>query len=734
MDPTYAEGMRRPRLWGATTLAYVLSALAVIVLTGVMVLLGSAIGVEAYALVYVLLVGLLAWRYGRGPALIAAILAVVFAGLAFVSPPFDPRTARDVVQLLMLLVASLAVIQVIHLERASRTDLEAREASLGTRLRLLEEVSRRIVQNLNADEIVRTVAEQTPRVIDYNHFRFYRYDEVDDQLILAKSVARGAPYDRFNFDNLAIPMGTGITGIAARTRTTILVPDASRDQRMFYPPGTERLVESVLAVPIVAGERLFGVLSLARLGPGSLTAEDRSLVETISAQTALALANAEQYTAAEDTIAALSAIEALEAPGGDGASGDLHQRIVTTLIALARADAGGPRLLDGRDHRYHLVGSGPAASGVRPPREEPLEEGEARWLSESRAPYHVLNPQTDPRLPRWAREGAAAAGVQSSVFLPLRSQNDLLGWVVLHWKRTVHLEPEALRRLKLVAAQAAITLQSAQTIQEERSRAGALAQLERMRREFMQIASHELRTPLSVIRGYASLLGDGSLGPVTTQAERALGILSEKATEMGAQVERMLFLARLEDSQATYAIDEIDLVSLVEEAIDRVRPQVDLRAGTIEAALPAGQVPMRGDAERLGMALDNLLENAAKFTIDPPHIAVRFTTSDGDAEIVIQDNGIGIPQQAIPRLFEKFYRVDDPQLRVGGTGIGLYLVRQVVDAHRGRISVESQPNRGTAFRITLPLAGRSQASGSPLRPEDLGGHGSRPASSSEAAG
>jgi signal transduction histidine kinase len=100
---------------------------------------------------------------------------------------------------------------------------------------------------------------------------------------------------------------------------------------------------------------------------------------------------------------------------------------------------------------------------------------------------------------------------------------------------------------------------------------------------------------------------------------------------------------------------------------------------------------------------------------------------------VIQDNGIGIPQQAIPHLFEKFYRVDDPQLRVGGTGIGLYLVRQVLDAHRGRISVESQPQRGTAFRITLPLAGRSQTTVSRPGSEEVNQQGARPASASEAA-
>lgn len=239
----------------------------------------------------------------------------------------------------------------------------------------------------------------------------------------------------------------------------------------------------------------------------------------------------------------------------------------------------------------------------------------------------------------------------------------------------------------------------------------------------MQIASHELRTPLSVIRGYASLLKDGSLGSVTPEAEKALGILSEKAAEMGAQIERMLFLARLEDSQATYLMDELDLGHLVSGAIARVQPQAALRGGTIHAELPSEPVLVVGDAERLAMAVDNLLENAAKFTVEPPRIAVALEPFANETELAVRDNGIGIPKDAIPHVFEKFYRVDDPQLRVGGTGIGLYLVRQVVDAHGGRIAVDSEPNRGTTFRITLPL--RKEAR--PIEPPGVPGLGRRAA-------
>jgi signal transduction histidine kinase len=125
----------------------------------------------------------------------------------------------------------------------------------------------------------------------------------------------------------------------------------------------------------------------------------------------------------------------------------------------------------------------------------------------------------------------------------------------------------------------------------------------------------------------------------------------------------------------------------------------------MEVKLSDAPLPVMGDADRLGTAVDNLLQNAVKFCEGPPKIEVLGAREDGRVRVVVKDHGIGIPETARPRLFEKFYRVNDLQLQnVSGTGIGLYLVRQVVEGHGGQVTLESRPGDGSAFEIDLPVA------------------------------
>jgi signal transduction histidine kinase len=226
----------------------------------------------------------------------------------------------------------------------------------------------------------------------------------------------------------------------------------------------------------------------------------------------------------------------------------------------------------------------------------------------------------------------------------------------------------------------------------------------------MQIASHELRTPLTVIRGYASLLEEGSLGPMPPVAQHALRTLLEKSSEMRAYVERMLLLARLEDGAAPPTMAALDLRRVVTDAIERVRPQVELKQGTLQVELAPAPLTVLGDPERLGTAVDNLLQNAVKFSDGPPRIEVSGSRQNGNVHLVVKDHGLGIPPAAQRRLFEKFYRVESPQLRnVAGTGIGLYLVRQVIEGHGGRVDVDSHPGEGSAFEIALPAVAEPPA-------------------------
>ncbi|MDQ6712341.1 MAG: HAMP domain-containing histidine kinase, partial [Candidatus Dormibacteraeota bacterium] len=216
---------------------------------------------------------------------------------------------------------------------------------------------------------------------------------------------------------------------------------------------------------------------------------------------------------------------------------------------------------------------------------------------------------------------------------------------------------------------------------------------------------HELRTPLTVIRGYASLLEEGSLGEMPPAAQHAIRTLMDKSSEMRAQVERMLLLARLEDGAAGQQMTELDLRTVVTDAVERVRPQVALKQGTVKVDLASTPLTIVGDRERLATAVDNLLQNAVKFSAGAPEIEVIGDRQDGRVRLMVKDHGIGIPAAARGQLFEKFYRVNDPELNnVVGTGIGLYLVRQVVEGHGGRVEVTSQPGEGSTFEIKLPVA------------------------------
>jgi signal transduction histidine kinase/putative methionine-R-sulfoxide reductase with GAF domain len=684
-------------------LPYALAVISIPIATlllGLTALLLHLSRIETYPLVYLSFIALVAWRFGRGPALAATVTAALAMDSVMVPPDFTVgwHSANDMIRLVTGVIAAVVIVQIIQASRTSRSLLAKRKD-------LLQEVSPRIVQSLDVEEILGTVADQTKRVIDYQHFRLYHWEESTERLVLVKAVARADPYAGVDWSSVTLALGEGITGTAAMTRKPILVPDARRDPRIVYPPGVTPLEESMLSVPMVTRDRLFGVLSLGRLGVRSLTRDDLRLMESIGAQTALALANAEQYSEAEQTIHALAAIEAIQPSTTSLSEAEVDQRITLSFLELSQADMATLRILRA-DGRYHVGAvEGEVETSPEAPMQATLGPADVAWLLDGRMAAYVTDTQTDPRLPGWAQESSRRSGVRASVYLPLRAGQHVLGFVGLHWRRPRWLRPEQLGRFQLVAAQAAITLDTRRALEQERGRAEALAELERARREFMQIASHELRTPLTVIRGYASLLEDGSLGVMPEKAQQALRTLMDKSTEMRVQVERMLLLARLEDGATPPPMHPLDLRLVIQDSIDRVRPQVELKGGKLVGRLDDEPLTVTGDPERLTTAVDNLLQNAVKFSAAPPRIEVVADRQDGQVRLVVHDEGVGIAPEALGRLFEKFYRVNDPRLRnVAGTGIGLYLVRQVIEGHGGQVEVKSAVGAGTTFTLRLPLA------------------------------
>lgn len=252
------------------------------------------------------------------------------------------------------------------------------------------------------------------------------------------------------------------------------------------------------------------------------------------------------------------------------------------------------------------------------------------------------------------------------------------------------------------------------TVQASVSQTGAIAavmvfhdvtdlkRLERVRKDFVANVSHELRTPLTSIKGYIEALIDGAKDDPKKCAE-FLGIIEKHANQLNALLSDLLQLSTIESGQYQWRRGPVSVGDLIGKAVHLLRPLAEKKGQTISVA-PAERVgAVIGDADKLTEVLINLIENAIKYTPDGGRITVETRTGEGAVEIAISDTGIGIPSKEIPRIFERFYRIDRARSReIGGTGLGLSIVKHIVEAHGGRVSVESQSGKGSRFVVTLP--------------------------------
>ncbi|MFZ5817736.1 MAG: two-component system histidine kinase PnpS [Bacillota bacterium] len=227
-------------------------------------------------------------------------------------------------------------------------------------------------------------------------------------------------------------------------------------------------------------------------------------------------------------------------------------------------------------------------------------------------------------------------------------------------------------------------------------------QLEQMRTEFVASVTHELRTPLTSIRGFAETLLEGALDEPET-SRHFVTIIKRESEHLGALIEDLLDLSRIESGKFRMKREKVELQSLVPETVGRLAQKAETNGIELTMEVPAGLPAIPGDRDRLAQVLINLVDNAVKYTPAGGQVKVTARDEGSQVRISVADTGVGIPQLDLPRIFERFYRVDKARSRAtGGTGLGLSIVKHIVEAHRGSITVQSQVGVGSTFTILLP--------------------------------
>jgi signal transduction histidine kinase len=293
-----------------------------------------------------------------------------------------------------------------------------------------------------------------------------------------------------------------------------------------------------------------------------------------------------------------------------------------------------------------------------------------------------------------------ARGVTSSMCAPLVAGGELIGILILDAKGERRFGEYDLRILMLFAEQAAVAISNAQAFKRERESVNRLADLDRLKTDFIATITHELKTPLTSLMGYATILRKRSADLAPEQREEFFNIMSRQGDRILRLIEELLHSSRIDAGAARLRREPLNLSAIVKDVEAGLAGLA--RTHTLAFTVPDRDLGLFGDATALEHVLTNLVENALKYS--EPGTTIRLSVEELESEVLIsvKDHGQGIPPEDLPHIFERFRQADGRGRTRSSVGLGLYIVRSLVNAHGGRVWADSTEGVGTTFTIALP--------------------------------
>jgi len=382
-----------------------------------------------------------------------------------------------------------------------------------------------------------------------------------------------------------------------------------------------------------------------------------------------------------------------------------HARDLETIQMIVRRAA---RALTGADGATFVLREGDLCYYADEDAIAPLWKGKRFPMATCISGWAMLNRQSaviediyvDPRIPA---EAYRPTFVQSLAMVPIRKTSPV-GAIGNYWAKRHRANPEQVMILQALADSTSIALENVALYRELTERVEELKEANRIKSQFLSNVSHELRTPLNAILGYTDLLIDGVYGRIKSDQRTPLEGVRRNAGDLLRLIEDVLHLTRIEAGKIELRAEKVDFVTLLQEIFIDLQPIVEQKSLALWLDIPEGLPVIESDSAKVRQILANLLSNAAKFT-ERGKIMVWAEAAPqwGGVEIAVQDTGVGIPKEELPKIFDRFHQVDGSATRTfGGVGLGLSIVKEVVGLLGGEIRVESEVGKGSTFTLFLP--------------------------------
>jgi len=468
---------------------------------------------------------------------------------------------------------------------------------------------------------------------------------------------------------------------------------------------TGRLVPLWSARPLPDGRQALGVLAFYRRARAYFTPYERRLIAEFARLVTLSLQRAELLRSAGEAASRLeTGVDVAVELAVTLEPEEVIARLVRRAAASVEADRAMLLEIEGTEaivmEAFDQVSGKRATAGDRFPISDLLSGGKpvVQQAVDERQPgmsgsYRVVG---RPAVSEWGQ-----AGLRHTLTLPLVLGGSVTAVLLVSRRHDQPFRREDALTLQLVGNVAALALRNARLFVEAQ-------EAHKARSDFLNMAGHELRTPLTVIKGYLSMLSDGSLGQPPAGLRQPIELLAGKADELGTLVDDLLFTSRLDSGRLPAHPMRLDLRIAVQDAARRADPRVHLLGGDLEIEVGGDEaLVVSADPEHVARVLDNLVNNALTYRRPGQPAWVRLTAGieDGMAVVAVEDRGRGVPPELRDRIFERFVRGDQGSSGAPGTGLGLYISRQLATRHGGKLELDrSTPGQGSRFSLRLPRA------------------------------
>jgi signal transduction histidine kinase len=329
----------------------------------------------------------------------------------------------------------------------------------------------------------------------------------------------------------------------------------------------------------------------------------------------------------------------------------------------------------------------------------PLDGSAAGWVFRRGQPLIIQDTKADQRHFKVV-DRVTKHETHSLVAVPLLVRGEVIGVLeALNKKDNAHYTEEDLTILETLAALAAQAIQNVSLQRQVRATAIELAELERLKTDFIAIASHELRTPLGLILGHATFLREMA----GDQYGEQLDMIVRNATKLKSIVENLSDVDNFQTGAARVRNQAVSLTKLIDDVIATFQDDAKSRNITLTSDCGPSPFQLEADGVKLSIALSNLVKNALQFTEAGGHVTISVQEEGGQYKVTVMDDGIGIPARDLPRVFERFFQVESHLTRrYGGMGLGLAVAKAMIELHSGRIWAESQEGHGSKFTFAIP--------------------------------